>query len=391
MRSGDTLLKIVAIVIFLALLAYMGFAALDRFINPLETAQAVSLTVEDALEITGYAARDEIVLDGSDSFVVVVPDGTKVSVGQELAVEYGGSSSLERASRIKELKDQITQLENSLIGKRTEAELASDSVISLSRAVQSGDMSDVELAVIGVKTYIMGMYGSSDSTESVLDQLHTELNNLERESASDTSYIRSEYSGIFTSVVDGYENVSPDDLTSPTPSSVKSLFSGGSADSGAIGKLVTGIDWCFVSVIDEADADRISGSGSWSIQFKNNFGESVNMKVKYISPAENGKCAVVFSSNKFVSDISSLRELVGDITFSSYTGIRVPKSAVYYDEDGSAYVYVLASLQARRADITIKEEVGDFFVVDVEEGSLLRVGADIIVKAKDLSDGKVVK
>ncbi len=392
MRSGDTLIKFITVIIFLALLAYMGFAVFDRFINPLETVKAVSLTVEDAIEVNGYAVREESVLDGPDSFVLVVSDGTKVSVGQSIAVEYSGESSLSRATRIREIKAQITQLENnSHAGKRSEAELASSSVIALSRAVQSRDMTDIEMSVAGVRTYIMGMYGDGSDPDSILDQLHTELNNLEREASADTSYIRADASGIFTSVVDGYEHVTVADLDDITPSSLSSLFKDSEADPDALGKLVTGIDWYFVASLPSEDVNRIRDNENHTIQFKNNFGESMKMHLDYTSPPEGGKCAVIFSSNKFVSDICSLREMTGDIMLSTFTGIRVPKNAIHYDENNVPFVYILAGLQARRADVELKEDVGDFWVVSVEDGSLLRVDADIITKARDLFDGKVVK
>ena len=83
--------------------------------------------------------------------------------------------------------------------------------------------------------------------------------------------------------------------------------------------------------------------------------------------------------------------MTGDIMLSTFTGIRVPKNAIHYDENNVPFVYILAGLQARRADVELKEDVGDFWVVSVEDGSLLRVDADIITKARDLFDGKVVK
>lgn len=391
MRSGDAIIKIISVLVFIALLLYMGFALLDNVVNPLKTSTVSSVTIEDGIEVSGYIVRTETVLSGDESYVTVADDGDKVSVGQTIAVKYGGESSLERAARIRELQTQIEQIEQNLNGRKSQSELASDSILSLSKGVNSGNMTDIQTAVTGIETYIMGLNGSTENPEDTLNTLVAELESLRSQSSSDTSYIDSDYSGIFTSVTDGYESVTIDDLDNITPSALAALFQGKNPGPDSIGKVVTGIEWYFAAIMNTSDAERLSVGESCKIEFTNNFSETITMTVEYISSDENGNTAVIFSSNKYVSDIASLRELSGNIMFDSYTGIAVPKNAVHYDEDDNAFVYVLVGLQARSADIEILDEFEDYYVVSSQDGSLLRVGSEVITKGRDLYDGKVVQ
>lgn len=388
--SSDGIIKLISVLIFTALILYMCFAFLGNLFDPLETIIASNVTLKDALQIDGYIVREETVLSGDDSYIISVSAGSKVSDGQEIAVKYSGEDSLQRASRIKEIKTEITQLETKSSSGKSSSQLAEDSIISLSKAVNGGSMSEIELSAAAVETHIFGG-GDTEDRQARLEALKSELSTLESEASSDTSYIRATAAGIFSPSADGYESVTYDDLKHIAPSQLHTLFEGKEPGPDTIGKIVTGLNWYCAVTMDEADAERLEAGMTYDIDFSDTLGRTVTMTADYVGPPSEGKSIVIFSSDKFVPDVAPLRLLSGNITFSSFTGISVPKDAVHYDEDGTAYVYVLVGLQARRADVTIKEELEDACVVEAEDGSLLRTGAEIITKGRKLFDGKVVK
>ena len=115
------------------------------------------------------------------------------------------------------------------------------------------------------------------------------------------------------------------------------------------------------------------------------------MKVESIGEPANDQCTVVFSTTKYIGEVAAVRELTGRIVFSDVQGIRVPKSAMHLNENGQSYLYVLAGVQAQSAVVDIIGETGDYYIVREDRGSGIREGSEIITKAKDLYDGKVVK
>ena len=90
-----------------------------------------------------------------------------------------------------------------------------------------------------------------------------------------------------------------------------------------------------------------------------------------------------------------LRRLTAQVEFSAYTGLSVPKEAVYQENDENVvktYIFLLPGLQAEKVYVDILSESGDSYIVKngTENGTALREGSTIIVQGKDLFDGKVV-
>jgi len=136
------------------------------------------------------------------------------------------------------------------------------------------------------------------------------------------------------------------------------------------------------------------------------------MTVEQIGAPENGEMAVVFSTNRHLAQTTLLRRQTVEIIFESREGLRVPKAAVRLeektvsDETGTEKVvqqpgvYAVVGIQAEWKPVTILAEEDDFFLVTPvfendqntnETKKALRSGDEIVVTAKNLFDGKVVK
>jgi hypothetical protein len=85
--------------------------------------------------------------------------------------------------------------------------------------------------------------------------------------------------------------------------------------------------------------------------------------------------------------------LTADVEFTSYSGLYLPEEAVYHDSIDGPYIYLLTGQQAEKVYVEILcETAGGYVARDgAENGTVLREGSDVIVKAEDLYDGKVVK
>ena len=196
---------------------------------------------------------------------------------------------------------------------------------------------------------------------------------------------------MFSSRADGFESVSPDDLKELTSARYAELFE--KADrvpATAAGKIVTGLKWYFVTELPSASAIRLDEGDTATLRFTKTYSEKLDMRVEYVGSNENGNRVVVFSSGKYMQDVASVRDMYAEIIFSSVSGVRVPREAMHVDENGQTFVYVLVGVQAVRADADILSEGGDYYIVNPVEGSKLFAGADIVVSAGELYDGKVI-
>ncbi len=382
MERSDFLTRLIGAIIFFAIAIYIGIYIYQSQSDPFQTTVAVRSTIGDSVEVQGYVVRDEEALSGGAGTVVLASDGKMAARGETVAVEYSGSDAMASAARIRELEVEISQAE----AAEKNAAAASDAVMELSKAVNSGSFDDIYTAALGVRTSVLS--GDGRLTDSELQEKQAELSGLKAAVSAGTDVITAPASGIFTSVTDGLEGVSPEDVQDLTPSALDALFE--NASGTGIGKMVYGVYWYYAAEMDSDAASCLAVGGSEKLRFES-CGVTASMTVKSIGPDENGKRVVLFSCSRYLSEFTDMRQTEAELVTEDYTGIRVPKKAIHLDEEdpGVTYIYVVSGSQAERVDVEIIGELSDNYLVS--DSGELRENAEIIVKANDLYDGKVVR
>jgi hypothetical protein len=408
MLRSDFVIKLMSVVLFIAVAAYIGLYIFDKANKPLETTAAVRYTVEDSGSVEGYIIRNETVLTGGGSTVTLLAgEGEKLASGQAVAVYYEGETALERASEIRTLQLEIKEAETdaALSGEQLETD-AEEGVFALSDAVQHKDLSHLEDLTFSIKKAIFTSSIKKPS-EADLAAMKDRLSSLLSQSTDNTT-VYAPVSGVFSSVVDGLESIGPEKLKGMTPSSLQTLYSTAqSTGEPALGKMITGITWYYAAIMDKSDADRLQAiidkaeageliAGPVAVvQFTKTYNAKLNMKIESVGTEEDGKCVVIFSAKRGISDMTALRSLTAQVEFSSLTGLLVPKEAVYHGSHvtrDKTHIFLLTGLQAEKVYIDILIDNGDSYIVKdgMENKTVLREGSQIILKAEDLYDGKVV-
>ena len=396
MKRSDFVMKLMSVILFVAVAAYVGLYFYQKAHNPLKTEAAARYTLEETGETEGYIVRSETVLDDEDGIVALMAEeGEKLGAGQAVAVCYEGESALERASEICALQLQIEEAKSAqATSSRQSSEDTEDCILALADAVEHKNYDNLQDLSYSVKTYV---FTSSDQalSDEEIELLELRLNNLLGEN-TDTRTVYTPQSGVFTSAVDGYEGVSPDNLEDLTPSGLRALFVSVNNEDEAIGKLISGITWYYAALMDSEDAQKLEGQSTATIQFTETYFDKLEMTIESIGEEEDGYCVVVFSVQRSLSDTAALRTLTAEVEFASYSGLYVPEEAVYTDdgaEPEEPYIYLLTGLQAEKVTVEILCQVSGGYIVrdGAENGTVLREGSEIIVEGEALYDGKVVK
>lgn len=390
MERSDRLIKFVTLIVFIALVIYAGFSLYQTRDDSLRTVPATAMELRRSVITTGYAVRDEEVLISPEGGASVsIADGERVGAGSTVAITYNTSSDLARADEIRELTIRIQALE-AVSEVRSETEAARESVINLSRVIAERDYASLQTAVLDVETFALknGEISPENVGES-LEGLKLRLESL-RTAAGGRGFVTARRSGTFTTSVDGYERVATSDILGRlSPQDVEGLFSARAAVStGAFGKLIYGIRWYYVTVMDSSWASLLIGKSTVNIDFSKTYNGTVTMNVESVGQESDGKCAVVFSAARKLSETAGVREMTGEVIFESASGIRVPREAVHLDEDGDTIVYLLAGMQAQAVKVNILGEEGDYYMV--EDTGAIRIGNEIITRADELRDGAIV-
>lgn len=408
MKRNNFVLGLISVVMFLALGTYFCVYIFGYFNNNYSTETAISYTVGQSYSGKGLIVREETLLTTNEAFVTLnAADGEKVPAGSAVATAYSTASQQSLADQINQIDLEITQLQSSLEleeldkGEITRGTVIKQRIMQMNYAIARNETDSVGENIVALKSLLISV--NQEETSSMIAKLISERNDLQAELGSAGKAITSDNSGIFSSIIDGFESVSPSTLDNISAENLKSLISGGkSGDSAATGKLVTGIKWYFAAVLPSSEAEKLS---ALKAQAENGTspsvealiggigsGEALEMTIERADTLENGECVVVLSCNNSLGDTLSARITECEIIYESYTGIRVSKEAVRTNEDGEKYIYTEKALQAEMHIVEIVYEQDGYYLVksDAGDNNPLLEGAKIIVEATDLYDGKVI-
>ncbi|MDR2665090.1 MAG: hypothetical protein LBC21_02285 [Oscillospiraceae bacterium] len=392
MRRGDYFIKLVTAVLFLAVASYIGLYIYNAAKNPFQTVPAEAGEYSSSVKAHGYIVRSEQALPGGGGAATpAVGEGERVAAGALVANVYSGLRALAQADEVRALRLQIEQLESQ---GRTEAAAAgaaaARAAAERSLGLQRGAFDEIEsLRLLAESAIFTQMPAAADA----LPALRARLDALEAEQTGRTG-VYAPASGVFSSFVDGFERVGPESIGSMrTPSALADAFQYAQADSGSVGKLITGIKWYYVAVVDSGAAPELAVGKEARVGFTGARRVSFTMRLEEVREPEDGKCVAVFSCASGMDSVASMRHSEAEVALDSVSGLLVPRQAIRLGDDGRTYVYVLSGGRARAEHAEILGEFDEMYIVrdDAAIGSSLRVGAEIIVKANDLYDGKVLR
>ena len=169
-----------------------------------------------------------------------------------------------------------------------------------------------------------------------------------------------------------------------------------------------GYYWYFAAALPQEVADTLSEGSTVTMRFTGDFTQDVDMTVEQIGAPEEGECLVVFSSDRYLSQTTLLRQQTAELIFESWSGLRIPKEALrlekstYTDEDEETGqeqestrlgVYALVGGRTEFKEVKVVTEGADYYVVQAADNSssALRAGDEVIVEGVGLYDGQLLE
>lgn len=420
MKQGKPVITVAITAIAVALVIYFGFYVAKVFSEPYTTALAYTYTSNDSAEAVGILVRQETVLPAQTGIVDVTrSEGEKVGVGQSVAQVYRDSQAQTNQADLEALADQIQLLEYSSDGGGVDSAAKLDenilqAVTALHAASGVGDYNQLEDQARTLKSTVLKrgyVYGNGLGAEELsqkLNDLKSQYATLKQQTSSSTSSVRAPQSGVFSTLVDGYETaVTPQTVFQLTPSSLSALLAGqGKETGGGMGKLITSTRWYFAAALPISVAERLKEGSTATLRFSGDFDQDIDMRVDQVGQAEGDKSVVVFSTDRYLSQTTLLRQQTAELIFNSWSGLRIPKQALrmekstYTDKETGQEVqnnrlgvYALLGGRAEFKTVEVVTEGDDYYVVrsTTDESDALRAGDEVIVRATELYDGQLLE
>ena len=420
MKQGKPVITVAIAAIAVALVIYFGFYVAKVFSEPYTTALAYTYTSNDSAEAVGILVRQETVLPAQTGIVDVTrSEGEKVGVGQSVAQVYRDSQAQNNQADLEALADQIQLLEYSSDGGGVDSAAKLDenilqAVTALHAASGVGDYNQLEDQARTLKSTVLKrgyVYGNGLGAEELsqkLNDLKSQYAALKQQTSSSTSSVRAPQSGVFSTLVDGYETaVTPQTVLQLTPSSLSALLAGqGKEAGGGMGKLITSTRWYFAAALPVSVAERLKEGSTATLRFSGDFDQDIDMRVDQVGQAEGDKSVAVFSTDRYLSQTTLLRQQTAELIFNSWSGLRIPKQALrmekstYTDKETGQEVqnnrlgvYALLGGRAEFKTVEVVTEGDDYYVVrsTTDESDALRAGDEVIVRATELYNGQLLE
>lgn len=420
MKQGKPVITVAIAAIAVALVIYFGFYVAKVFSEPYTTALAYTYTSNDSAEAVGILVRQETVLPAQTGIVDVTrSEGEKVGVGQSVAQVYRDSQAQTNQADLEALADQIQLLEYSSDGGGVDSAAKLDenilqAVTALHAASGVGDYNQLEDQARTLKSTVLKrgyVYGNGLGAEELsqkLNDLKSQYAALKQQTSSSTSSVRAPQSGVFSTLVDGYETaVTPQTVFQLTPSSLSALLAGqGKEAGGGMGKLITSTRWYFAAALPVSVAERLKEGSTATLRFSGDFDQDIDMRVDQVGQAEGDKSVAVFSTDRYLSQTTLLRQQTAELIFNSWSGLRIPKQALrmekstYTDKETGQEVqnnrlgvYALLGGRAEFKTVEVVTEGDDYYVVrsTTDESDALRAGDEVIVRATELYNGQLLE
>lgn len=402
MVKTDHYLRVVAFIIFLAMAVYLAYYAFHQLARPMVTTLAITTTVRDSATVAGLVAREEQLVEnsGGGQVQVIAGEGKNVARDETLALNLSGADALDQQNRMMELETEIQRVSTLLSAQETRKNLSAEdtsarsAALALSGAVARHDLTELNSLSTDLRSLVLS--GGDPVTQETLDGLQAEYDQLYAKAATNSGRIRAAVPGLFSTALDGWEDLTRSDLENCTPEALEQRFQEErSPDENAIGKLVTSYTWYYAAILDGEHADALEQEQTVELEFGRHYSGSVSGRVVHKGPkSKDDRQVVIFALTEAMADTMAMRRTNAELVVAEHTGIRVPKQAIHRD-DGSEtdYVYTVTGGRAERKTVEViyTDPEQDYCLVAVSgDVNALRNGSEVIVSAHDLYDGKIL-
>ncbi len=401
MKQGKIFLTVILTLITLALLGMLAYTAYSNLTTTLQTTTIYEYEVGAGCTTDGYIVRTEELLYSTWPInVLTLADGEKVGAYQSVCRGYQTADARENQQRAEELTAKLEQLryayseELSISQKEQLEDELADELANFAKLLNGSGSEDAAELGSRIKGQTLRLYSSEADRILLAEQIHAiqqELTSLSSQITGSSTAVTTTESGWFSSQVDGFEKIlTPEALTDMTLEEFDAL----EADwptGGLIGRLCTDETWYYACTIPEAYAAEATVGRTVSVSFAG-VGDAIDMVIERVGQEEGGRCLLVLSTRRYLQKVAALREQSAQVIFSTYHGLRVPKSAVRY-EDGSAGVFIVESTYAKWKKVEILYDAGESYVVKLDKSSTANLwpGDEVIVATGDVYNGKVVR
>lgn len=398
--------QITSVVLSIIVISYIVYNAFAYSYSPIDTQRLTEeTTIEETIDFKGFALRDEKIIDTSASGTVIplAHDGKRVANGDDIAVVCQNDDQAAAYTKLESLKHELERYKNINDPDGTQ-ELSADKLNTKISDAYDDIMDAITTGAYDELPDALTAYADKCATKQILTEgsidLSAKLTSLENEIAALTaqninySSVKAPKSGYYINTIDGYESaLSYKDALSLTSQQIESALNAEPAavSGNSLGKIVESYKWYIVGETESQNSSYFKNGAKITVNFPKEGVNHVTMLVEK-ADTQGDKMTVVLSCSLMDETFANMRTEDMQIVTKSHTGYRVPSNVIRFDEDNNTGIYVLRGKIITFIPVEIIYTEDDFAIISSSSsnGKSVRLYDEVIIKGKDLEDGKVI-
>ena len=309
----------------------------------------------------GYIIREENLIDipnSSNGIVAIRAEGEKVAKGEAI-YRYCIENEEEINNKISDIDKQI---QDAISAEEDEEYYSADIKIintqiasKLDNLYEVDNIQKINQGKAEISNYLTKKIKirAEDSDNEELKSLLKQRESYEKQLRDDSTYIEAENSGVISYRVDGLETkLTSNDLSYINESYLNDLkletgkLIASSTDSG---KIVNNFKNNIACVLDSEEAKNCEVGKTIKLRLQ----DSKEIQAKIITKEDqpSGKQLIIFEVTNSVVDLIKYRKISFDVIWWSYSGLKIPNSAIKYEGD---FAYVIRNRAGLKEKILVK-------------------------------------
>ncbi len=309
----------------------------------------------------GYIIREENLIDipnSSNGIVAIRAEGEKVAKGEAI-YRYCIENEEEINNKISDIDKQI---QDAISAEEDEEYYSADIKIintqiasKLDNLYEVDNIQKINQGKAEISNYLTKKIKirAEDSDNEKLKSLLKQRESYEKQLRDDSTYIEAENSGVISYRVDGLETkLTSNDLSYINESYLNDLkletgkLIASSTDSG---KIVNNFKNNIACVLDSEEAKNCEVGKTIKLRLQDS--KEIQAKIIKKENQPSGKQLIIFEVTNSVVDLIKYRKISFDVIWWSYSGLKIPNSAIKYEGD---FAYVIRNRAGLKEKILVK-------------------------------------
>lgn len=338
---GKLLLLIIVLII-----VYVLYKVVSLVITPTDVSVVENGFISSEESAIGYVIRDEKVVKGENyqnGIYQIKTEGEKVAKGDYI-FRYYGSNEEKLNEDIKELNNKIQE---AMVGK---TDLFPRDVKAIENQIENkidglkykNNIQEINENKKDIDTYIIKkskIAGESSQAGTYINSLIKEKEKYQSELKKNSEYVKAPMSGVISYRIDNLEEIlTPDNFNDLNKEKLDNLeLKTGQivTTSNQMGKVINNYE-CYIATITNSKEAMETKVGR-KVTLRLSTQDEIKATVQYLSNQEDGSVLIVFRISDCVEKLIDYRKITFDIVWWKYEGLKIPKSAIIYD-NGLSYV-----------------------------------------------------